>query len=68
MQTDFRDRARIMSADSLLDFAERGGVRGAIANAELRERIRRGDVDDMPYDRAVEVLGGATVLAAMVTA
>lgn len=61
--TDFTFRARLMSSRTLLDIAAQSirpcseaRCRAAIAKAELRERIRRGDVDDMDHARA-EALG-----------
>ena len=57
--TDFRDRIRIMSGPSVLDFAERAGWRQGIARVELRSRIARGDVDDIDCERAMAVIGEA---------
>ena len=56
---DFTATARLMSSPTLLDIAAQSirpcsaaRWRAAIAKAELRERIRRGDVDDMDHARA----------------
>ena len=45
---DFRTTAQMMSGDSLTEYAIRGRPHErAIAKQVIRERIRRGDIDDL---------------------
>ena len=53
---DFTDTIRIMSHDSVLDFAEGKGWKAAVAKTELRNRVRHGLVDDLDFLRAREIL------------
>lgn len=58
-RADFQDILPIMSHDAVLDYAE-----GAIGSRhqriaainELRHRVRKGEVDDIPFHRAAKVL------------
>ena len=52
----FVEAARIMSNASLLDIAEANGWRSPIAKRELMKRVQCGDIDDLDFSRACNVL------------